>query len=60
MGGRDILLATGRRTTWKSLMPGDRAGLIDLWFVGLSSDARSYVYSFRRVLSTLYLVEGLR
>lgn len=38
----------------------DRAGLLDLSFILLSSDARSYVYSYRRVLSTLYLVDGLR
>ncbi|MEK7282856.1 MAG: hypothetical protein AAB249_03520, partial [Acidobacteriota bacterium] len=53
-------LATGRRTSVKTLMPADRAGLIDIAFVGLSADARSYVYSYRRVLSTLYLVDGLR
>jgi hypothetical protein len=53
-------LATGKRTPIKTLMPADRAGLIDLSFVNLSDDARSYVYSYRRVLSTLYLVDGLR
>ncbi len=54
-----IDLATGRRTPWKTLMPSDRAGLLDLGFVQLSTDARAYVYSYRRVLSTLYLAEGL-
>ena len=53
-------LATGRRETLKTLMPADRAGLIGTSFVYLSNDARSYVYSYRRILSTLYLVEGLR
>jgi len=53
-------LATGKRTPIKILMPADRAGLLDLTFVHLSEDARSYVYSYRRVLSTLYLVDGLR
>ena len=53
-------LATGKRTPVKTLMPADRAGLIDLSFVSLSTDARSYVYSYKRVLSTLYLVDGLR
>lgn len=41
-------------------MPADRAGLLDLGFVLLSADARAYVYSYRRVLSTLFLAEGLR
>jgi Tol biopolymer transport system component len=53
-------VATGRRTTWRTLMPADKAGLLDIGFVGLSADARSYVYSYRRFLSTLYLVDGLR
>jgi len=55
-----IELASGRRIAVKTLMPADRAGLIDLGFVLLSADARAYVYSYRRVLSTLYLAEGLR
>ena len=53
-------LATGKRTPFRTLMPADRAGLLDLSFIHLSEDARSYVYSYRRVLSTLYLVDGLR
>jgi hypothetical protein len=52
-------LATGRRTAWKTLMPADKAGLLDVAMVQLSADARSYVYSYRRILSTLYLVDGL-
>jgi Tol biopolymer transport system component len=55
-----IDLASGRRTSWLTLMPADRAGLLDLGFVLLSTDAQAYVYSYRRVLSTLYLAEGLR
>jgi Tol biopolymer transport system component len=52
-------MASGRRALWKDLMPADKAGLIDLgWFL-LSADGRSYVYSYRRSLSTLYVVEGL-
>ncbi len=41
-------------------MPADKAGLIDTGFVLLSADARSYVYSYRRFISTLFLVDGLR
>ena len=55
-----IELGTGRRTPWKTLMPADRAGLLDLGFVHLSADAQAYVYSYRRVLDDLYLVEGLK
>jgi Tol biopolymer transport system component len=52
-------LSTGRKTPWKELMPDDRAGLLDIGFINLSADGRSYVYSYRKMLSTLYLVEGL-
>ncbi len=55
-----IDMATGRRTAWRTLTPADKAGLLDVSMVQLSADARSYVYSYRRILSTLYLVEGLR
>ena len=61
-GGRiDRLdLATAQRSPWKTLMPSDKAGLLDIGFVLLSADTRSYVYSYRQILSTLYLVDGLR
>lgn len=36
----------------------DRIGPID--FVSLTSDGKSYVYSFKRLLSQLYVVDGLR
>ena len=41
-------------------MPADRAGLIDVAFLQMTDDARSYVYTYRRFLSTLYYVDGLR
>jgi hypothetical protein len=41
-------------------MPADKAGLLEIGFVAISGDARSYVYSYRRILSTLYQVDGLR
>ena len=61
LGGRihALEIASGRRTLRMELMPADQAGLIDSGFVRLSADGRSYVYSYRRVLATLYLVEGL-
>ncbi len=53
-------LDTGRSTPWKELIPADRAGMIDIGFIHFSDDGRSYVYSYRRALSTLYLATGLR
>jgi hypothetical protein len=52
-------LGTGRRVLMRELAPADPAGLDDVSYIRLSADGRSYVYSYRRILSTLYLVEGL-
>ncbi len=52
-------LATGQKHPWKNLMPFDSAGLLDIGFIQLSEDGQSYVFSFRRILSTLYLAQGL-
>ncbi len=35
-------------------------GLLDSGLVGLSRDDRAFVYSYRRILGTLYLVEDPR
>jgi len=53
-------LASGQRERWLEFMPADPAGvsLINPAFV--TPDGRHYVYSFRRVLSDLYVAEGLR
>jgi hypothetical protein len=53
-------LQTGEKTFWKEVMPADPAGLLDVSFILFSADGESYVYSYRRMLSTLYLAEGLR
>jgi len=52
---------SGRKELWKEFAPPDPAGVRDdAWFVVLSSDAKSYFYSFQVHLSELYLVDGLR
>jgi eukaryotic-like serine/threonine-protein kinase len=53
-------IATGKRTLWKSLEPADSAGIDTIGRVLLSRDTKSYVYSYVRTLSDLYLVEGLK
>ena len=55
-----IDLVTGERTVWTELLPADRAGLLDVAWVCAAPDAGAYVYSYRRVLSVIYMVEGLR
>ncbi len=55
-----VEVATGRRTLWKELPPPDPAGVLQVGPAVISADARSYVYSYRRVLYELFLATGLR
>jgi eukaryotic-like serine/threonine-protein kinase len=54
-------VSTGRRTFVRDITVEDPAGMLmvmpDLF---LSADARSYAYGYTRMLSTLYVVTGLR
>lgn len=50
---------TGRKAAWKELMPPDRVGIV--WVDPLvTPDGRGYVYTYHRLLTDLYLAEGLR
>jgi len=50
---------TGEKALWKPLMPPDAAGVV--WVDALvTPDGRGYVYTYHRVLSDLYLVDGLK
>ena len=53
-------LATGHRTLWKTIDPVDAAGISTIGGLMITPDAKSYVYSYIRTLSDLYLVEGLK
>jgi serine/threonine protein kinase/Tol biopolymer transport system component len=53
-------IASGSRTLWKQLMPPDPAGVEFVGPVLPAPDGSSYVYGYRRLLSDLYLVEGLQ
>jgi hypothetical protein len=53
-------LASGRREVVRRLMPADPAGVTQIDPAFVSEDGRRYVYSTRRVLSDLYLVEGMK
>jgi hypothetical protein len=54
-----IDLATGERTLWRELAPSDPAGVFDVDKLFMTADGSAYVYSYRRFLSDLYIVEGL-
>ena len=55
-----INTVTGQQRVVNTLEPGDAAGLIGISPVALSPDAKAYAYSYRRTLTELYLVEGLK
>lgn len=52
--------ATGRRTLWREVVPRDRSGVVGIYNLVIAPDARSWFYSFQRVRSELYLVEGVK
>jgi eukaryotic-like serine/threonine-protein kinase len=53
-------LRTFRATLWREVTPPDVAGVRAVSPNLISPDGKSYVYTFRRVLSDLYLAEGLK
>jgi eukaryotic-like serine/threonine-protein kinase len=53
-------IASGNRTLWKQLMPPDPAGVEYVGPILPSPDGTAYAYGYRRLLSDLYLVEGLK
>jgi Tol biopolymer transport system component/predicted Ser/Thr protein kinase len=53
-------IESGQRTLWKQLMPPDPAGVELVGPIQPSADGKAYVYGYRRMLSDLYLVDGLK
>ena len=55
-----IDIATGRRELWKEIVPADPGGVVSIPVVKFSADGKSYAYSVGRMLSDLYVVDGLK
>jgi Tol biopolymer transport system component len=53
-------LATGRREVVKELTPADPAGVVEISGGAVTPDGKTYVYGDRRILSDLYVVDGVR
>jgi Tol biopolymer transport system component len=55
-------IRTGERRLWKTFVPPDPAGVENTFgeWVMPTPDGQSYSYSYRRNLSELYLVDGLK
>jgi eukaryotic-like serine/threonine-protein kinase len=52
-------LATGELTPWRRLSPSNPLGVIYLSQPVVAADGSRFAYSFLRIVSNLYLVEGL-
>jgi Tol biopolymer transport system component/tRNA A-37 threonylcarbamoyl transferase component Bud32 len=52
--------ATGKRELWKDLSPLDSAGVYSIAPPRIAPDGKAYVYSYNRILSDLFLAEGIR
>jgi hypothetical protein len=50
---------TGARTFWREIRPPDPVGVVGIDGLRVTPDGRAYVYNIRRVISNLYVVEGL-
>ena len=55
-----VEVASGKRTQWKQLAPSDPAGVWRIGPVLMTPDARYYVYGYHRILSDLFLADGLK
>jgi serine/threonine protein kinase len=53
-------LSTGHKALWKELMPSDSAGVSRIGPILITPDGKSCLYGYHRILSDLYLVEGLK
>ncbi|MGH9442337.1 MAG: protein kinase domain-containing protein [Thermoanaerobaculia bacterium] len=53
-------LATGKREPWKDILPGDPSGVVTITPILLTPDGKTYAYSYPRILSQLFLGEGLK
>ena len=53
-----LRIATGERVHWKTLAPQDAIGVNSITGVVIADDERSYAYSYRRVLSDLFVADG--
>jgi hypothetical protein len=51
-------IATGETRPWKVLQPADTVGVNSITGMTIADDEKSYIYSYRRVLSDLHLAEG--
>lgn len=52
--------ATGKRELWRRFAPSDPNGVFSFRRVYVTRDAKRYIYETRRVMSNLWVLEGLK
>jgi hypothetical protein len=53
-------IETGNRQRWKTLVPADPTGVYSVTEFAITPSGSAYYYSYKRLLSQLYQVRGLR
>jgi hypothetical protein len=53
-------LSTGRRETWKTIQPADPVGVNTISTILVTPDGNAYCHDYVRILSELFIVEGLK
>ena len=53
-------IENGQRQLFKEINPSDETGLCDLTMILFSPNGKAYVYGYTRLLSEIYLVNGLK
>ncbi|HKA37726.1 MAG TPA: protein kinase [Thermoanaerobaculia bacterium] len=51
---------SGKRDLWKEFAPPDTTGVVDVQGVVMTPDASAYAYSYVRILSDLFIADGLK
>ena len=55
-----VEVVTGKVALWREIAPADRTGMTEVSSVRISMDGSTFTYTVQRLLSELYLAEGLR
>ncbi len=55
-----VNLSSGERKLWKEIIPPDLAGTLLPINLKITADGSTYAYTYRRALSDLYLIKGVK
>jgi serine/threonine protein kinase/Tol biopolymer transport system component len=53
-------VVSGRRELWREFAPSDPAGVVEIQSVVMTPDTTAYAYTYARILSDLFVAEGLK